>query len=178
MCKAQKLPWRSQHLNETNSVVASASNYNKPGISCYPVKLPARPFHIVSMLLFSCSAEHSESMMGSSCVWLRIVGHFPLDSIENPQGVYWQMLPTGCCNREFSSLPVPQFLQGQSPPHLGMLLQKKKYIFSVASVMCLQQELWIKRAPDQRHSVLQLGAVRCHFPSICFYGADCVCGHP
>lgn len=69
-------------------------------------------------------------MMGSSCVRLWIVGHFALGSIENPQGVYWQMLPTGCCNREFSSLPAPQFLQGQSAPHLGSLLQKKYIFFS------------------------------------------------
>lgn len=84
-------------------------------------------------------------MTGSSCVSLWIVGHFPLDVIENPGGVYWQMLLMGCYNREVSSLPAPQFLQGPSTPRLGMLFQKIHF-FSVPFVIRPQQKLWIKYA--------------------------------
>lgn len=84
-------------------------------------------------------------MTGSSCVSLWIVGHFPLDAIENPGGVYWQMLPMRCYIWEVSSLPAPWFLQSPSTPHLGTLFQKIHF-FLVPFVICLQQKLWIKYA--------------------------------
>lgn len=84
-------------------------------------------------------------MMGSSCVSLWLVGHFPLDAIENPQGVYWQMLPTGHYNREFSFLPAPPV---PTRPICSTFRHavSKNIFFSVPSIICLQQKLWIKYA--------------------------------